>query len=63
LFGTVTLDEHVLSRDYSVMLGLSIILFIFAYGFKGRGRINRIEGGILFACYIGYMVVIYQQSI
>jgi cation:H+ antiporter len=64
LFGTFTLDEHVLSRDYPVMLGLYILLFIFAYGgFKGKGRINRIEGSILLVCYIAYLVVIYQQSI
>ena len=62
LFGAVTLDEHVLSRDYPVMLGLSILLFIFAYGFKGAGRLNRIEGSILFACYLVYLIVIYQQS-
>lgn len=63
LIGAVTLDDNVLSRDYPVMLGLSILLFVFAYGFKGRGRINRLEASILFACYIGYMMIIYQQSI
>lgn len=63
LIGAVTLDENVLSRDYPVMLGLSILLFVFAYGFKGRGRINRLEASILLACYMGYMMVIYQQSI
>ncbi len=63
LIGSVTLDAHVLSRDYPVMLGLSILLFIFAYGFKRMGRLNRIEGGILFASYIAYLIVIYQQSL
>ena len=57
------LDPSVLSRDYPVMIALSILLFIFAYGFKGEGRLNRFEGGILLICYIAYMIVLYQQSI
>ncbi len=60
---TILLDPGVLSRDYPVMIGLSILLFIFAYGFKGKGRLNRFEGGILLACYIAYMLVIFKQSI
>lgn len=57
------LDPNVLSRDYPVMIALSVLLFIFAYGFKGKGRLNRFEGGILLMCYVAYMVIIYQQSI
>ena len=56
------LEPSVLNRDYPVMIALSVLLFVFAYGFKGKGRLNRLEGGILLMCYIGYMVVIYQQS-
>ena len=57
------LEPGVLERDYPVMIMLSILLFLFAYGFKGKGRINRLEAGILLLCYIGYMFVIYQQNI
>ncbi|MCW8930146.1 MAG: calcium/sodium antiporter [Gammaproteobacteria bacterium] len=64
LFNTsIQLDPSVLNRDYPVMIALSVLLFVFAYGFKGKGKINRLEGGILLLCYIGYMIVIYQQSI
>ena len=63
MVGIEKLEPSVLSRDYPVMIALSVLLFVFAYGFKGKGRLNRLEGGILLACYIGYMVVIYQQSI
>jgi len=62
MVGIEKLEPSVLSRDYPVMIALSVLLFIFAYGFKGKGKINRPEGGILLVCYIGYMVVIYQQS-
>jgi len=57
------LEPSVLSRDYPVMIALSVLLFFFAYGFKGEGRINRLEGGVLLLCYISYMFVIFQQSV
>ncbi|RKZ94189.1 MAG: calcium/sodium antiporter [Gammaproteobacteria bacterium] len=59
---SIILDPSVLSRDYPVMMILSVLLFIFAYGLKGKGRINRLEGGALLICYIAYMGVIFQQS-
>ena len=42
------------------MAGLTFSLFLFGYGFRGPGlgRINRIEGAVLLACYIGYTVVL-----
>ncbi len=45
---------EVLTRDVLVMAGLTLSLFVFCYGFRGPGRINRFEGAILLACYIGY---------
>ena len=47
-------DQIVFSRDMMVMAVLTVTLFIFGYGFRGPGRINRVEGGLLLACYIGY---------
>ncbi len=64
IFGSsILIDPSVLSRDYPVMIALSVLLFVFAYGFNGKGRVNRLEGGVLLTCYIAYMVVIFQQSI
>jgi cation:H+ antiporter len=45
---------EVLSRDMFVMAGLTILLFLFGYGFRGPGRINRFEGITLLSVYIGY---------
>jgi cation:H+ antiporter len=47
---------EVLSRDLSVMLGLTLFLFLAGYGFcgPGKGRINRCEGGLMLAAYLGY---------
>lgn len=46
--------QEVLLRDISVMFVLTLSLFIFGYGFRKQGRINRFEGGILLMSYFGY---------
>jgi cation:H+ antiporter len=53
------LDPDVLNRDFPFMIGFSIALFIMAYGFKGHGKINRFEGGLLLTGYVAYMTVLY----
>lgn len=45
---------EVLSRDCLLMGALTFALFIIGYGFKGEGRINRVEGAGLLAAYAGY---------
>ena len=50
------LVEHAALRwsDWLVMAALTLSLFVIGYGFRGPGRINRIEGAVLLACYVGY---------
>jgi cation:H+ antiporter len=50
----MTVGPEVLSRDVLVMASLTLSLFLICYGFRGHARINRVEGSILLACYIGY---------
>lgn len=50
----LSVGAEVLYRDWTVMAGLTVSLFVLGYGVLGRGRINRIEGAILFLAYIGY---------
>jgi cation:H+ antiporter len=45
---------EILSRDIMVMAALTLSLFILGYGFRGPGRINRMEGALLLACFVGY---------
>lgn len=52
----LAVGPEVFSRDILVMAGLTISLFVIGYGFRGPGRINRIEGAALLACYVGYTV-------
>jgi len=42
------IDPAVLNRDFPLMIGLSVVLFLMAYGFKKKeGHINRLEGSLL----------------
>lgn len=42
-------------RDGMVMIGLTLSMFLFSYGFRGRqGQINRWEGATLLAVFVGY---------
>jgi cation:H+ antiporter len=54
------LAPDILTRDWPVMMAMTAALFLTAYGFRGEGRINRIEGALLliaFAAYNTWLVV------
>lgn len=57
------IDPSILSRDFPFMIGLSIALFIMAYGFKKEGSINRFEGSLLLSSYVAYMTVLYYTAV
>ncbi|RCW62911.1 cation:H+ antiporter [Marinobacter nauticus] len=48
------LSPDVLIRDWPVMMALTAGLFVMAYGFRGEGRINRIEGTLLLIAFAAY---------
>lgn len=50
----LAVGPEVLARDMLVMGGLTLSLFVFGYGFRGPGRINRVEGGLLLTTFITY---------
>ncbi|HUF04611.1 MAG TPA: calcium/sodium antiporter [Aridibacter sp.] len=45
---------EVLLRDVVVMSILTVSLFLFGYGFRKPGRINRYEGAALLSAYVAY---------
>ena len=51
-----SLPEQVLSRDWLVMMGMTVALLIMAYGFRRAGRINRFEGAGLLIAFCAYNV-------
>lgn len=58
------IDTVVLTRDYLIMAGLTIMLYLMSTLFKSKKKaIGRIEGAILLACFVGYMGLLYQQTV
>ena len=45
---------EVLSPDFPVMAALTLVLFVMCYGFRGPGRINRLEGSALLLAFVAY---------
>jgi cation:H+ antiporter len=53
------LSEYAMGRDFWVMLGVSLLLVAMCLG-KSRS-INRLEGSILFVCFLGYQVYLFAN--
>ncbi|MEZ5448400.1 MAG: hypothetical protein R3E89_05110 [Thiolinea sp.] len=49
-----SLEPEVMARDWTVMMAMTAGLFVAAYGFRGKGRINRIEGSLLLIAFTAY---------
>ncbi|WP_018624221.1 calcium/sodium antiporter [Kangiella aquimarina] len=57
----LAVESEVLWRDAMFMGVLTLSLFVIGYGFRGEGRINRVEGAILLTAYIGYTVYLIRS--
>lgn len=56
-------DPQVLTRDMPIMTALTVALLLMAYGLRGEGRINRLEGALLVAAYAGYQTLLYFTAV
>ena len=54
--------EATIRRDIPVMGALTLSLFVFGFGRRGEGRIDRIEGFLLVSVYVGYTAVLVLSS-
>ena len=61
-FATVAIDPDVMSRDYMTMAGLTFLVAALILIMRKKGKLNRLEGGILAAIYIGYLYIIYLAA-
>ncbi|WP_100642745.1 calcium/sodium antiporter [Alteromonas facilis] len=56
-------ESEFLYRDALLMVGLTAALLVFCIGLKGKqGRLNRIEGSVFSAIYVGYMYYLISAS-
>lgn len=61
-FTTVAIDPEVMGRDYLTMAGLTFLVALLILIMRKKGKLNRLEGGILSAIYIGYLYVVYLSA-
>jgi cation:H+ antiporter len=58
------IPAEALYRDFLVMLGLTVALFVMAYGFRGsEPKITRMEGSLLLISFFAYMGVLIYTAI
>ncbi|NCN40027.1 calcium/sodium antiporter [bacterium] len=55
-------NREILYRDVGMMTILTLSLFLFGFGFRDQGKINRYEGGILFCSYLAYTAYLISDS-
>ncbi len=54
---------EVLNRDQPIMIGLTVALFLMGSGSGNQGRINRLEGLILLAVFVGYQSLLFFSMV
>lgn len=62
IISPLRIPSDVLTRDYPVMAGVTVLLFFFVYGFRGPGRITRAEGGVLLAIFVLYTAYLVMSA-
>lgn len=50
-------------RDYGTMAGLTVLLAIFAYTMQRKGKLARVEGGILLVAYAVYVTIVVRSAL
>ena len=63
--GPGPVDQAALWRDFPLMIALAVVLYLLARGFSrtGHGHINRWEGGVLLAVFVGYQALLFLQTV
>ncbi len=59
----LAVDPMMLKRDVLVMGLLTLAIMVIGCGLRKPGRINRVEGGGLLLCYIGYLTWIVVSAV
>lgn len=63
LINPLPLGDATVIRDYGTMAGLTILLAAFAYSMQRKGKLARLEGGILLAAYAGYVTIVVRSAL
>ena len=56
-------EAGVIHRDFPVMLGISVLLFVLARALRPYRKLSRWQGGVLVTCFVSYLVLLYMQNV
>ena len=62
LVAPTAIDFVAFWRDGGMMLALTLMLALFAYGINSRAVITRFEGAVMLMAWIGYNLLLVQQA-
>lgn len=54
-------DEAVLRFDFPVMIGLTVLVFVLARGFRNERQLTRAHGALLVGCFVAYNVYLFTE--
>jgi len=58
-----TVDSQLVSRDFPIMLGFTLLLFFFSYSFNGEPKINRLKGAAFVIFFAAYLSKVYLDTL
>ncbi len=62
LIAPTEFESEIFWRDYLLMLMMTVLLVLFAYGVHKKARITRLEGGFLLVVWLTYMFSLYSSA-
>jgi cation:H+ antiporter len=62
LISPTRFEAEIFWRDYMLMLMMTALLVLFAYGVHSKARITRLEGGFLLVVWITYLFSLYHTA-
>jgi cation:H+ antiporter len=57
------ISDSVLTRDFPVMIGLTVLLWLKARGFRAKSRLTRFNGIVLVSLYVGYIAWLFYETL
>lgn len=57
------IDTAVLQRDYPIMLAFTVAMLLVALPRKGNAAISRVEGFLLLTLFVGYLTLLYFNTV
>ncbi|HIG40176.1 MAG TPA: calcium/sodium antiporter [Gammaproteobacteria bacterium] len=62
ILSPIEFSPELLWRDYGLMLGMTLIVSLFAYGVLNEPHISRLEGLLLLLVWFGYLTSLYYST-